>query len=275
MKILIAEDHDMTAEILVLYLQKQGFEAVVASNGREAIECLGTIHDIGLVISDLMMPEIDGFELMAELQQRPEWCGLPVVVISALADPEIVKRAAELGCRRFIVKPISAGEIVKAVQSVLAEQPETLRPPLRVMADLGVDREIYDKLIQRFERAALEIVKKLQASLGAEGPPEMPLSHAEVRRMVESAKLLGASRLAQTERQLFREDAFDPSVSDVTQIRLLLREITLVLAAIRSAASPSQAWKGSFTTLTSEDRREQRSATAAKTTALRKRVVRM
>jgi len=275
MKILIAEDHDMTAEILVLYLQKQGFEAVVAANGREAIEQLERMHDIGVVISDLMMPEVDGFALMAELRQHPEWCELPVLVISALADPDIVKRAGELGCRRFIVKPISASEIVKAVRSVLDEQPETLRPPLRVMTDLGVDRETYQKLIQRFEGTGAEAARKLQASLGAEGPPEMPLSHNEVRRIIESAKLLGADHLAEVERLIFHEDAFDPSVSAVTQIRLVLREITLVLAAIRSAASPAQAWKGSFTTLTTQDRREPRSPDTTKTSALRKRVVRM
>jgi DNA-binding response OmpR family regulator len=271
MKILIAEDHDMTAEIIELSLRKHGFECVVGTTGYEAVRLLESTHDIAVVISDLVMPEMDGFELLAEMGRHAEWRVLPVIVLSNVADPETVKRAAELGARRFIVKPVSTTEVVKCVRAVLDEEPEALRPALRVMADLGVDREIYDKLMQRFSKVAEDAVQRLEASLSADGSVQMPLEEAEVRRLLDSAKLLGAERLALTENDLSQGAVRPGRLDDLARVRLLLRELKVLLAAIPSSVSPTQPWRGSFSTLTGDDRAERRAPSRVQ--ALRKRVV--
>jgi DNA-binding response OmpR family regulator len=271
MKILIAEDHDMTAEIMEIALQKHGFESVVGTTGREAVRLLESTHDIAVVITDLVMPEMDGFELLAEMGRHAEWRVLPVIVVSNVADPETVKRAAELGCRRFILKPVSTTEVVKCVRAVLDEEPESLRPALRVVTDLGIDREIYDKLMERFSKVAEDAVRRLEASLSADGPVRMPLEENEVRRLLESAKLLGAERLALTEKQLSQSAARSDQLDDLARVRLLLRELKVLLSAIPSSLSPVQPWRGSFSTLTGEDRAERRAPSRVQ--ALRKRVV--
>ncbi len=271
MKILIAEDHDMTAEIMEISLRKHGLECVVATTGREGVRLLESTHDVAVVITDLVMPEMDGFELLAEMGRHAEWRTLPTIVVSNVADPKTVKRAAELGCRRFIVKPVSATEVVRCVRAVLEKEPESLRPALRVVADLGIDREIYDKLMQRLSKVAEDTVRRLEASLSTDGPVQMPLGEDEIRRLLESAKLLGAERLALTEEHVSQASARPSRLDDVARVRLLLRELKVLLSAIPSPQSPAQTWRGSFSTLTGEDHAERRAPSGMQ--ALRRRVV--
>ena len=79
---LIAEDDPATRELLKRTLQKDGWAVAEASNGREALAAIARQRP-ALILLDLMMPEMDGFELLGELRQHPEWQNIPVVVITA------------------------------------------------------------------------------------------------------------------------------------------------------------------------------------------------
>ena len=79
---LIAEDDPATRELLTRTLQKDGWAVAEASNGREALAAIARQRP-ALILLDLMMPEMDGFELLGELRQHPEWQNIPVVVITA------------------------------------------------------------------------------------------------------------------------------------------------------------------------------------------------
>ncbi len=81
-QVLIVEDDEPTRQMLRRLLQKEGFQVTEASNGREGLECLqGQVTE--MVLLDLMMPEMDGFEFVARVRQQPEWRTLPIVVITA------------------------------------------------------------------------------------------------------------------------------------------------------------------------------------------------
>ena len=79
---LVAEDDAATREMLRRTLEKGGWTVMEAANGREALESVAKIRP-GLIVLDLMMPETDGFEFLAELRQHPEWQSIPVVVVTA------------------------------------------------------------------------------------------------------------------------------------------------------------------------------------------------
>jgi Response regulators consisting of a CheY-like receiver domain and a winged-helix DNA-binding domain len=100
-KILIVEDEEMIAKPLTMKLRLSGFEVVNASDGGEALTMLA--HDkYDLILLDLMMPEVDGFSVLAELQKKGD--KTPVIVATNLNSPEDVSRVFELGCTNYYVK---------------------------------------------------------------------------------------------------------------------------------------------------------------------------
>ena len=86
--ILVVEDDIDTRIMLRRQLEKEGWQIIEAENGRKALEILNT-HKPELIVSDLMMPEMDGFELVHELRQQKQWRSLPVVVLTAKELTEI------------------------------------------------------------------------------------------------------------------------------------------------------------------------------------------
>lgn len=82
-RVLVAEDDGATRQMFRRMLEKEGWEVVEAANGKIALETLAT-HQPNLVLLDLMMPEMDGFQFLTELRQHPQWRELPVVVITAM-----------------------------------------------------------------------------------------------------------------------------------------------------------------------------------------------
>lgn len=118
-KILIAEDEKPMAMALVLKLNKSGFEAKAVFNGEEAIDIL-TKEKFDLIVLDLIMPKVDGFQVLAKLKEIGSQA--PVIVSSNLSQEEDFNRAKELGAVDFFVKSdTSINEVVEHIQKALAE----------------------------------------------------------------------------------------------------------------------------------------------------------
>lgn len=102
-RILVVDDEASARNALMRLLRHEGYEVVGAGNGREALDFLGT-GSPDLVLLDLMMPELDGLELLEILHEHPQWKALPVVVLTAMSDIHTVRRADQLGAKEFMVK---------------------------------------------------------------------------------------------------------------------------------------------------------------------------
>ena len=124
MKVLVAEDELVALKIIETMLTRHGYETVLAHTGRQALEALEAHDDIGLVITDLKMPEIDGMELICEMKERDDWKHIPIIVSTVLAEVDTVERATKLGCTHYLVKPISEVQLMECVQ----EARESARP---------------------------------------------------------------------------------------------------------------------------------------------------
>jgi CheY-like chemotaxis protein len=104
-KIIIADDSEITHSIYKVYLAKHAdIEIIHCSNGQEALEALSTQSDVRLVLLDLEMPEMNGFEFLEKKKSQRAFDDVPVVVISWNDGTEDVQRAMQLGAVKFINK---------------------------------------------------------------------------------------------------------------------------------------------------------------------------
>ena len=121
MAILIVDDNPVNRRILQFHLDGAGFETVSAKGGSEALSVLTSRSDVELMLVDIVMPEMNGWQLIAEVRKHAEWAGLPVIVISAYGDLPAVQKAKDLGITRFVVKPINTDYLLREIRSALRE----------------------------------------------------------------------------------------------------------------------------------------------------------
>lgn len=119
--LLVAEDDQFYANLYRTKLEKEGFGVVVASNGRETLELLRKSNP-NLIILDLVMPEMDGFEVLKKLREEKDLRDVPVIILSNLGQPEDIERAKELGVFKYIIKSnVSIHQMVESVEEALAD----------------------------------------------------------------------------------------------------------------------------------------------------------
>jgi len=113
-KILVVDDNEDNREILVFRLQQLGFEVLIASNGKEAIETASQAKP-DVILMDLRMPVMDGWEATRALRQTEWGKDLPVVAVTAHAMEEDRRRALNVGCNEFISKPVMDYSIIHEI----------------------------------------------------------------------------------------------------------------------------------------------------------------
>ena len=116
-RVLLVDDAPFVRYALGRLLRKHGFEVCEATDGREALERVSEFHP-QLVLTDLMMPVMDGFELTRRLQQRPETANLPVVAITADATEQAERSAREAGAVDVITKPVDLPALLERLQGL-------------------------------------------------------------------------------------------------------------------------------------------------------------
>lgn len=120
MKIMVVDDCQTTRKLLGLYLKSKGLTVVYAENGLDALEKLAA-EDINLILSDLNMPYMDGIEFLKTLRADPNWSKIPVFMITAESDPEERERAFYSGANGYMVKPVTADDVIKGIRHILKE----------------------------------------------------------------------------------------------------------------------------------------------------------
>jgi CheY-like chemotaxis protein len=195
-KILIVEDNPVNAEMVRLSLEKEHYDVVLARDGEEALTMLMEHPEVDLVITDVMMPNVDGLEMLERIRRRPEWKTLPVVVATSMANQATVRQAVSLHCKHFIVKPFTVQLLLQTVREAIGQRGVVLQEKARVLSRLGLDAEGYDQLALTFANFVHERVVALREL--AERPEHQPLDLAMRRDLFaleESATLLGAERM--------------------------------------------------------------------------------
>lgn len=135
LKILVVEDNRTQAESLRYILEKVGHEVVLAADGIEGLEVIGRRRP-DLVLTDVIMSPMDGYELCRRIKENPDTRTIPVILVTYLYNPSDVIKALEFGADNFIIKPYDAeciySRITGTVQSVLESANEPSGSPLTV-----------------------------------------------------------------------------------------------------------------------------------------------
>ena len=114
-RILVVDDEQTVRDFLGRILEKAGYDVITAANGQEALDKMSQF-DVSLVLLDIMMPGLDGFEV---LERMPQYLNIPVIMLSGIRDETTKIDSLGLGADDYIAKPFSAGELLARIQAKL------------------------------------------------------------------------------------------------------------------------------------------------------------
>lgn len=118
MKVLIVDDEPSILLSLDFLMKKEGYEVFVARNGTEALESI-TENAPQLVLLDIMMPDVDGYEICSQIKQNPEKKDTKVIFMSAKSREVDIQKGYDLGADYYITKPFSNKQLIAKVKELL------------------------------------------------------------------------------------------------------------------------------------------------------------
>jgi CheY-like chemotaxis protein len=120
-RILIVDDEVDNRELLKIMLEWEGFESATAESGEEALAAIAD-HAPDLVLLDLMMPGLDGFDVADRMKQNSATRDIPIMIVTALSDAGSEARARTAGANDFVTKPFHRAELCARIRTVLGQR---------------------------------------------------------------------------------------------------------------------------------------------------------
>jgi putative two-component system response regulator len=167
--ILLVEDNDVLREGLKSVLEQEGYHAMVAGDGKEALAKMEkTTPD--LVLSDIIMPEMDGYGLFEVVRSRAEWVSIPFIFLTARRERQYVLAGKKLGVDDYLLKPVTPDDLLTAIrarlgrsqQLLLAQIQESYETSLIMLANAIEVRDAYTRgHVERVMNYALSIAEEL------------------------------------------------------------------------------------------------------------------
>jgi CheY-like chemotaxis protein len=115
-KVLVVDDDARNIFALTTVLENHDMEVVSATNGRQAIDLLRETPDLSVVLMDIMMPEMDGYETMREIRQQPEFRTLPILALTAKAMKGDREKCLQAGASDYIAKPVNTDQLLSLLR---------------------------------------------------------------------------------------------------------------------------------------------------------------
>ncbi len=200
--ILVVEDVPNVLELLDVTLRFKGYDVVVAHNGLEGLEMVEKAGP-ALIITDILMPKMDGYAFVQKLRLIPENRRIPVIFLSATyVTPEDKRFAMSLGATRFIEKPIDTEDFLLTIAEIMVQDPATLPEPLN-------NKDFYQGYRERLEHKLRH--KNTQV--------------ARTQRLIPT--------LPEEQRPAF-QSMLDQALADVENIRAELQEIYRIIDELKA-----------------------------------------
>jgi CheY-like chemotaxis protein len=123
-RVLIADDNMVNVELLEAYLDGCDYEIATAFDGAETLQMVRSFRP-NLILLDIMMPKLSGFEICDILKNKPDTKGIMILMVTALTELGDIERAVAAGCDDYLSKPVNKAELLKRVENLLKLQSVT------------------------------------------------------------------------------------------------------------------------------------------------------
>ena len=163
MRFLIVDDSEVSLYLLETVLKGGGYEVITAGNGAEALEKLRT-ESIDFIISDVLMPVMDGFKFCKEVKEKDELKNIPFIFYTATyKDERDEKLALMLGADKYILKPAEPDELIKIIQGMMRDVEEgKFEPNKPAFEEKEEVMKLYsERLVNKLEKKMLELEKEI------------------------------------------------------------------------------------------------------------------
>lgn len=180
--ILVVDDEKGLTALVSLHMKMAGFEVLTASNGKRTLD-LSRQEKPNLIILDLMLPKMDGWQVCERLKQDDITKDIPVIMLTARAEIEDKLKGFKAGADDYVTKPFSPRELVARVKRVLARvEAEPIKPKRYIKGKIEIDLEDFKVKVEGKEVALTEKEKAILKTL-ANKPGEL-LTHEQILDMV-------------------------------------------------------------------------------------------
>jgi PAS domain S-box-containing protein len=161
MNVLIADDNNTSCRLLRAFLEARGYAVIVAKDGQEALELLEQ-HPVDAIISDLLMPNLDGYRLCRKIREDNRWRDIPFICYTAIYDARNDEELAfDLGADAYLRKPSSNASILGALRASIEKgHGRSNRPPQMPHAELDVVKTYSQPLVDSLENKYFELSEK-------------------------------------------------------------------------------------------------------------------
>ncbi len=240
MKILVVEDETTIRNNLLRMLQHEGFEVLGAENGQVA---LSKVHDFqpNLILCDVMMPELDGFGVLAALRADDRTEAIPLVFLTALDQRESLRRAMGLGADDYLTKPFSRDDVLEAVNARLARAIAAERRE----AQRASERE--EQLKVMFQNSMMGNTQERSAARPANTQSsearEATVLFADIRGFTTMSEQLSAQEVAEMLNSYFRA-VCEPIVAARGEALKFIGDGVMAVFCAESDAPHSHAYRG-------------------------------
>ncbi len=169
-----------------------GHEAAVVYTGAQAYEYLEANPQIEAAIVDLILPEMDGFQLIRRMRETDTMRYIPIIICTTLREMEAVERGARLGCRHYVLKPVQGDELVRRVNDAIEKSVTLLEPKRRTIERLSLDEQSYNDVVRTFGKLLDEKTGQTHSFLEGTLSTDVTLDYKD---LAEGAQLLGALKI--------------------------------------------------------------------------------
>lgn len=119
----MAEDDEEAINIIRFLLEREGYELHLATDGRQAMELIDNMEPPQLILLDIMLPYVNGFQLVTHIRQKTEWQTVPIIMVTAKTSEEDVVRALDNGANDYVAKPFSPKELLARLKRFVRSAP--------------------------------------------------------------------------------------------------------------------------------------------------------
>ena len=144
-KILVIDDESRMRKLVRDFLSKKGYDVLEASNGEEAMDIFYSDKEIGLLILDVMMPKMDGWEVCREVRKTSK---VPIIMLTAKADERDELLGFELGVDEYVTKPFSPKILVERVEAILRRSNMGNNDGIITVGDIRMDKNAHEVFVE-------------------------------------------------------------------------------------------------------------------------------